>query len=117
MSSAKNTATAISGFLPTEIVLGAEASLFFRKAAREAVALVPLASVLAMLGSCTANFSTLVADHLECAADAGIARSQVEQCLGYGNVHRDAFDMCLERQRVAQGKIELLDDCVAAPAG
>jgi hypothetical protein len=53
-----------------------------------------------MLGSCTAKFSTLVADHLGCAADAGIARSQVEQCLGDGNVHRDTLDLCLERQQV-----------------
>jgi len=67
-----------------------------------------------MLGSCTAKFSTLVADHLGCAADAGSARSQVEQCLGYGKVHRDTLDLCLERQQVAPRKIELLDDCVAA---
>ena len=70
-----------------------------------------------MLGSCTAKFSTLVADHLGCAADADIARSQVEQCLGYGNAHRDTLDLCLERQQVAQRKIELLVDCVAARSG
>jgi len=41
----------------------------------------------------------------------------VEQCLGYGNVHRDTLDLCLERRQVAQRKIELLDDCVAARSG
>jgi len=66
-----------------------------------------------MLSSCTANFSALVADHPQCVVDAGIARWKVEQCLGYGNVHRDAFNMCMERQQVPQHKIETLDDCVA----
>jgi hypothetical protein len=63
-----------------------------------------------MLSSYTANFSTLVADHPECAVDAGIERWRVEQCLGYGNVHRDAFDMCMARQQVPQHKIETLDN-------
>jgi hypothetical protein len=75
---------------------------------------VVMTSTLAMLSSCTPNFSTLVADHPQCAADAGIARWKVEQCLGYGNVHSDAFDVCLERQQVPQREIEMLDDCVTS---
>lgn len=88
-----------------------------RKAACQAapgVIAFSMAAALAILSSCTANFSTLVADHPQCVVDAGIARWKVEQCLGYGNVHRDAFDMCLERQQVPQHKIKMLDDCVAA---
>jgi hypothetical protein len=72
-----------------------------------------LMTALAVLSGCAANFSTLVANHPECAVDAGIAWSKVEQCLGYGNVHRDAFDMCLARQQVPPRKIEMLDNCAA----
>jgi hypothetical protein len=95
--------------------------LSFRKAvcaaAPETVVLIALMSALAMLSNCTANFSTLVADHPECAVNAGIERWKVEQCLGYGNVPRDAFYMCLARQQVPQHKIETLDNCVAARSG
>jgi hypothetical protein len=76
-----------------------------------------MTSAIAMLSSCTPSFSTFVADHPECAVDAGIAQWKVEQCLGYGNVHRDAFDMCLARQQVPPHQIEVLDNCVAGQSG
>jgi hypothetical protein len=98
----------------------ADISLRFRKAASEAplgIIVIMLASGLGTLSSCTPNFSTLVADHPGCAADAGITRWKIEQCLSYGNVHRDAFDMCLARQQVPPRKIEILDDCVAVQSG
>jgi hypothetical protein len=95
--------------------------LSFRKAACNAaaatIAAAVVTSALAVLSSCTANFSALVADHPGCAVEAGIARWKVEQCLGYGNVHRDAFDICLARQQVPQRKIEMLDNCVTARSG
>jgi uncharacterized protein YceK len=77
---------------------------------RTGIALMVM-TVFAVLSGCATNFSTLVANHPECAVDAGIAWWKVEQCLGYGNVHRDAFDMCLTRQQVPQRKIDILDNC------
>jgi len=91
-------------------------SLSFRRAARAAVSraiVVIVMTALAVLSGCAANFSTLVANHPECAVDAGIAWWKVEKCLGYGNVQRDAFDICLTRQQVPQRKIEMLDNCAA----
>jgi hypothetical protein len=91
-------------------------SLSFRRAAGTAVPtgiVLIVMTALAVLSGCAANFSTLIANHPECADDAGIARWKVEQCLGYGNVQRDAFDMCLTRQQVPQRKIEMLDNCAA----
>jgi hypothetical protein len=76
--------------------------------------LLILSSMAAALNGCAANYSQKVADHSGCVDDVGIARSKVDQCLNYGNVHRDAFDMCLARQQVPQGKIERLDSCVDA---
>jgi hypothetical protein len=76
--------------------------------------LVAVTAAALIVGGCTANFSTLVADRPGCTISAGVPRSKVEQCLGYGNVHRDAFDICLERQQVPAHKIEMLDDCVAS---
>jgi len=97
----------------------AKVTLGFRRtgcvALRRTVVSIALPSALAMLSGCAANCSTLVANHPECVVDAGITRWNVEQCLGYGNVQRDAFDMCLARQQVPQRKIETLDNCVALP--
>jgi len=99
----------------------AKVTLGFRQtgcvALRRTIVSIALLSSLAMLSGCAANFSTLVANHPECAVDARIARWKVEQCLGYGKVHRDAFDMCLARQQVPQRKIEMLDNCVTLLSG
>ncbi len=86
-------------------------------AAHAAIVLGVAASAIATLSGCAANFSQQVADHPGCVADAGIARWKVDQCLGYGNVHRDAFDICLAKQGVSQHKIEMLDDCVETRSG
>ena len=99
----------------------AKVTLGFRQtgcvALRRTIVSIALLSSLAMLSGCAANFSTLVANHPECAVDARIARWKVEQCLGYGNVHRDAFDICLARQQVPPHQIEVLDNCVAGQSG
>ncbi len=86
-------------------------------AAHAAIVLCVAALAIAALSGCAANFSQQVADHPGCVADAGIARWKVDQCLGYGNVHRDAFNICLAKQQVPQHKIEMLDDCIEARSG